>query len=196
MSQNDHGDTKDLTEIKLESVAEIDQKDEKVKIRTPKRIVHCSDGVYEEYSDDEDGMYCDSYDESCCCGLFILKKNSVMFKLYGCNFCEKLKILTSEDEHHVDWLELLTIDEPSNEQKMSYPWWATFKAARGLGHVLKYMDSWGEWLADEFGLLRPVYQDLIDQHAELVSDFPNHKKFKLIFRWKTQVFPLMNQNSM
>ena len=86
ISQNDHGDNKDLTEIKLESVAEMDQKDEKVKIRTPKRIVHCSDGVYEEYSDDEDGMYCDSYDESCCCGLFILKKNSVMFKLYGCKF--------------------------------------------------------------------------------------------------------------
>ena len=82
MSQNDHGDNNDLTEIKLESVAEIDQKDEKVKIRTPKRIVHCSDGVYEEYSDDEDGMYYDSYDEKCCCGLFLLKKNSVMFKLY------------------------------------------------------------------------------------------------------------------
>jgi len=127
--ENSQGDNRDMTEIKLDSVAEMDQKDEKIKIRTPKRIVHCSDGVYEEYSDEED-----------------------------------------EDEHHVDWLELLTIDEPTNEQKMSYPWWATFKAARGLGHVLKYMDSWGEWLADEFGLLRPVYQDLIDQHAELMED--------------------------
>lgn len=161
------GDNTDLSEIKLDSVAEIDQKDEQIKIRTPKRIVHCSDGVYEEYSDDEDGMYCDSYDEKCCCGWVVLKKNSVMFKLYYLK--DNLKILISEDEHHVDWLELLTIDEPSNEQKMSYPWWATFKAARGLGHVLKYMDSWGEWLAEEFGLLRPVYQDLIDQHNELVS---------------------------
>ena len=163
--ENSQGDNRDMTEIKLDSVAEMDQKDEKIKIRTPKRIVHCSDGVYEEYSDEEDGMYCDSYDETCCCGCVLLRKNSVMFKL----FVKNLKILNSEDEHHVDWLELLTIDEPSNEQKMSYPWWATFKAARGLGHVLKYMDSWGEWLADEFGLLRPVYQDLIDQHAELVS---------------------------
>ena len=86
--ENNQGDNRDLTEIKLDSVAEIDQKDEKIKIRTPKRIVHCSDGVYEEYSDEEHGMYRDPYDETCCCGCVVLRKNSVMFKL----FLKNLKI--------------------------------------------------------------------------------------------------------
>ena len=83
ISENNRGDHSDMAEIKLDSVAEIDQKDEKVKIRTPKRIVHCSDGIYEEYSDEEDGMYdLSSYDESCCCGCIVIRKNSVMFKLF------------------------------------------------------------------------------------------------------------------
>ena len=82
IEEGNKGDNlQDLKEIKLESVAEIDQKDEKIKIRTPKRIVHCSDGIYEEYSDDEDdGMYHLSDDDlNCCC--FLFKNNSEMFRL-------------------------------------------------------------------------------------------------------------------
>ena len=45
---NATGDAK-LSAVELDIVT---QKTE-VKIRTPKRIVHCSDGVYEEYSDEE-----------------------------------------------------------------------------------------------------------------------------------------------
>ena len=39
----------ELSDVKL------DENSEKVEIKKPKRIVHCSDGTYEEYSDDEDG---------------------------------------------------------------------------------------------------------------------------------------------
>ena len=42
------GDTK-MSEVELD----INSAKTEVKIRTPKRIVHCSDGVYEEYSEDE-----------------------------------------------------------------------------------------------------------------------------------------------
>ena len=86
--ENNQGDNRDLTEIKLDSVAEIDQKDEKIKIRTPKRIVHCSDGVYEEYSDEEDGKYWDPNGETWCCGCILLRKNSVMLKIFANFFSE------------------------------------------------------------------------------------------------------------
>ena len=54
-------------------------------------------------------------------------------------------------------------------EHMSWLWWSVYKGARALGHVLQGMNNWGEWFADEIGITRPMYQDLIDQHNELVS---------------------------
>ena len=56
-----------------------------------------------------------------------------------------------------------------SENTMNYPYWFLYKGARAIGHTLQYMDSWGEFFANEFGLTAPLYQDLIDQHKELVS---------------------------
>ena len=35
-----------------------------INIRKPKRVIHCSDGVYEEYSDDEEEIHEDPKDMS------------------------------------------------------------------------------------------------------------------------------------
>ena len=55
-------------------------------------------------------------------------------------------------------------------EKMSWAKWAAYKAGRAAGHTLKYMDSWGESLADDFGLNKDPYKELIDRHNELVSN--------------------------
>ena len=54
-------------------------------------------------------------------------------------------------------------------EQMSWFWWSVYKGARAIGHTLQYMNSWGEWFADEIGITRPMYEDLINQHKELVS---------------------------
>ena len=43
-----NGDGLKLSEVELNTESNATE----VKIRTPKRIVHCSDGIYEEYSDE------------------------------------------------------------------------------------------------------------------------------------------------
>jgi len=118
------GDTK-MSEVELD----INSSKTEVKIRTPKRIVHCSDGVYEEYSEDEDD---------------------------------------AEQSLDINWLQMMTLD--GKPDSMSWLWWSVYKGARALGHTLQSMNNWGEWFADEIGITRPVYQDLIDQHNELMED--------------------------
>ena len=45
------GDSVDVNQVDVK----LEDTQEKVQIKKPKRIVHCSDGTYEEYSDDENG---------------------------------------------------------------------------------------------------------------------------------------------
>lgn len=71
-----------------------------------------------------------------------------------------------DDEH--DWLEYMTLEGKTEE--MSWAKWAVYKAGRAAGHTLKYMDSWGESLADDFGLNKDPYKELIDRHNELFEN--------------------------
>ena len=63
-------------------------------------------------------------------------------------------------------------------EQMSWFWWSVYKGARAIGHTLQYMNSWGEWFADEIGITRPMYEDLINQHKELVSIIKAILKFQ------------------
>jgi hypothetical protein len=71
------------------------------------------------------------------------------------------------DDEEYDWLEYMTLE--GKPEEMSWAKWALYKAGRATGHTLKYMDSWGESLADDFGLNKDPYKELIDRHNELAS---------------------------
>jgi len=72
------------------------------------------------------------------------------------------------DDEEYDWLEYMTLEGKPDE--MSWAKWALYKAGRATGHTLKYMDSWGESLADDFGLNKDPYKELIDRHNELFEN--------------------------
>lgn len=67
-----------------------------------------------------------------------------------------------------DWLEMMTLEGKPEEM----PWikWGIYKAARGVGHTLTYLESWGESVAKEFGITEPAYQDVIDMHNRIMED--------------------------
>lgn len=79
--------------------------------------------------------------------------------------------LQGEDDDLVDnwdFLEMLTLEGAPSE--MNWAKWAAYKAGRGLGHTLKTLEGWGEWLANEFGITEPLYQDIIDMHKRTMED--------------------------
>lgn len=72
------------------------------------------------------------------------------------------------DDEKYDWLEYMTLE--GKPEEMTWAKWALYKAGRATGHTLKYMDSWGESLADDFGLNKDPYKELIDRHNELFEN--------------------------
>ena len=80
---------------------------------------------------------------------------------------QSVNVLDESESLEVNWLQLMTLD--GKPEHMSWLWWSVYKGARAFGHILQGMNNWGEWFADEIGITRPMYQDLIDQHNELVS---------------------------
>lgn len=84
-------------------------------------------------------------------------------------------IVLDVDDEEYDWLEYMTLE--GKPEEMSWAKWALYKAGRATGHTLKYMDSWGESLADDFGLNKDPYKELIDRHNELVSLSVHHLLF-------------------
>ena len=55
------------------------------------------------------------------------------------------------------------------ETEMSWTKWPFYKVGRAVGHTLKYLETWGESLAEDFGMLQAEHQDILDMHERIVS---------------------------